>query len=500
LPAVPSLLLILGSLLLVLWRAAGRRTGWAVEAVTAGLALAVGLLLGRSIPAQSSFDLWPSGVVSSGSIEFSLTPWSWAVLVCVLGFGLSRALTLAPVLPPQKSEAQPASLAFTGAIALASVAGNLLTLVLTWTFAIAVQAWLTGTGRSDETSGPAWRQVQGRDFATLLFLIAAFAFWGPTASGRLPAFVLLGLAAVLRIWSGVSPRVPGDGWAATVGFPTAASVLVALSWGWAEAIGETPALWLAVVGLVILLAGWLSGWLAEAIDLRARGWVVGVCGLALFATAAAPGQAEASLATAGVVIIVAGSLGIVLSPGKIGSRVGAAVAALTMVGIPGLVGAVFFGAFGPGEGDSLLPWLGVIGAGLMASAFSRDVLRPTTAPASPSGLPLALMAASVMVVLNVMLYLRLRQLVPAPSLAAAAVALLVAMAGAVLWDRIPEGRRRRIARAVRWPVAVRSPEGAAAGPVEEFLRGARDVLEGDASLLWALVVVVVGLLLLQGTT
>jgi hypothetical protein len=33
---------------------------------------------------------------------------------------------------------------------------------------------------------------------------------------------------------------------------------------------------------------------------------------------------------------------------------------------------------------------------------------------------------------------------------------------------------------------------------EAFVRGARDVLEGDASLLWALVVVVVGLLLLQG--
>jgi hypothetical protein len=37
-------------------------------------------------------------------------------------------------------------------------------------------------------------------------------------------------------------------------------------------------------------------------------------------------------------------------------------------------------------------------------------------------------------------------------------------------------------------------------PVEAVVRGVRDVLEGDASLLWALVVVVVGFLLLQGAT
>jgi len=84
--------------------------------------------------------------------------------------------------------------------------------------------------------------------------------------------------------------------------------------------------------------------------------------------------------------------------------------------------------------------------------------------------------------------------------AAAPAALLTAIAGAVLWGRVPEGRRSRIARALRWPVNLASPvrAAAAAGPIEVFVRGARDVFEGDASLLWALVFVVVGLLLLQG--
>src|SRR3990172_2113367 len=57
LAAAPSILLILGSLFLAAWRATGRRTGLAAEAAIASLALLAGLLLGRSIPSQSSISL-----------------------------------------------------------------------------------------------------------------------------------------------------------------------------------------------------------------------------------------------------------------------------------------------------------------------------------------------------------------------------------------------------------------------------------------------------------
>ena len=92
LAAAPSILLILGSLFLAAWRATGRRTGWAAEAAIASLALLAGLLLGRSIPSQSSISLWPPALSPSASIELELTPWSWALLVCVLAFGVFRAL------------------------------------------------------------------------------------------------------------------------------------------------------------------------------------------------------------------------------------------------------------------------------------------------------------------------------------------------------------------------------------------------------------------------
>ena len=499
-PAVPSFLLIVGSLLLVLWRATGRRTGRSVEAAIAGLALLAGLLLGRSIPLRLNFVLWPPAISPSGSMELALTPWSWAILASVLSFGLYRSLTSAPGQSPRRTEAQPASLVFIAAISLAAVAASLLTLVVTWTFVIAAQAWLASTSLADEEAGPAWGLVQGKDFASLLLVIAAFGFNGTGEIGGLPALLLLGLGGFLRVWSAVGTTTRGDGWVATLGFPTAASVLAALAWGWTAAIGEMPAFWLAAVGIILLLGGWLSGWLAETIDLRARGWIAGVIGMALLAAAAAPAQVEASLATAAAVLILAGTLGLAPSQGRIGARIGAAVAGLTIVGLPGLVGAVFFGAFAPRGGDSALAWLAVIGAGLLTSLLLADVVRRTAAPALLPAIPFASVASAVMVVLSVTLYLRLRPLVPPPVVAAAPAALLTAIAGAVLWGRVPEGRRSRIARALRWPVNLASPvrAAAAAGPIEVFVRGARDVFEGDASLLWALVFVVVGLLLLQG--
>jgi hypothetical protein len=130
LAAAPSILLILGSLFLAAWRVTGRRTGWAAEAGIASVALLAGLLLGRSIPAQSSFALWPPGLSPSASIELDLTPWSWALLVCVLAFGVFRALRSASNGSPSQAGAQSASLIFTAMIAISTVAASLLTLVL----------------------------------------------------------------------------------------------------------------------------------------------------------------------------------------------------------------------------------------------------------------------------------------------------------------------------------------------------------------------------------
>ena len=165
LAAAPSILLILGSLFLAAWRATGRRTGWAAEAGIASLALLAGLLLGRSIPAQFSFALWPPVLSPAASIELDLTPWSWALLVCVLAFGVFRALRSASNGSRSEAGAQSASLVFTAMIAVSTVAASLLTLVLTWTLVIVAQTWLVSTSAPGQGAGPPWRLIQTSDVA-----------------------------------------------------------------------------------------------------------------------------------------------------------------------------------------------------------------------------------------------------------------------------------------------------------------------------------------------
>ncbi len=500
LAAAPSILLILGSLFLAAWRATGRRTGWAAEAAIASLALLAGLLLGRSIPARSSFALWPPVLSPSASIELELTPWSWALLVCVLAFGVFRALRSASNGSPSRAGAQSASLVFTAMIAVSTVAASLLTLVLTWTLVIVAQTWLVSTSGPGQGAGPPWRLIQTSDFATLLLLIGAFGLTGAEkVTAQLP-IALLALAGLTRVWSAVHVRKLGDGWVATLGFPATASVLAALAWGWGVEYREAPASWLAVVGLALLLGGWLSGWLADAVDHRTSGWIAGVSGMALVAAAASPDQVEAPLAAAAALLILAGALAVPPLQGKVSARIGAGIAVLMMVGIPGLPAAILFGATVPGASASALGWVAVAGAGLLASMSLRDALSPKADPDPQWASPMASVAAVMMTALGVTFYLRLRALVPPPAPAAVPVALIAAIVGAAVRGRIPDSQRVRIARALRWPSAITSPRraAAAAGPVEAFVRGARDVLEGDASLLWALVVVVVGLLLLQG--
>jgi hypothetical protein len=137
---------------------------------------------------------------------------------------------------------------------------------------------------------------------------------------------------------------------------------------------------------------------------------------------------------------------------------------------------------------------------MMASPFLWLTLRPRSPKAGDGGPGFSAASAGLIGVLGIILYLRLRPLVPAPSFAAILVSSSVALMVALIGWRIPAHRRTRIARALRWPSVMRrsgesfGPTAAAGG----FVRGIRDILEGDASLLWALVVVVVGLLLLQG--
>lgn len=106
----------------------------------------------------------------------------------------------------------------------------------------------------------------------------------------------------------------------------------------------------------------------------------------------------------------------------------------------------------------------------------------------------------MMLALGVLLYFRLRAFLPSPTPAAAPLAVALGCIATWSWRRVGLARRSRWARALRGPDAtvLRQAAGVLVAPLTGLVRGARDVLEGDAALLWALVVVVVAFLLLRG--
>jgi hypothetical protein len=186
--------------------------------------------------------------------------------------------------------------------------------------------------------------------------------------------------------------------------------------------------------------------------------------------------------------------------GHTGARVGAAVAGLATAGTPGLIGAVLLGILLPEGNATAVGWVVLLGLGLLASRYLQEAIRPSRSAPLEAVPVVASLAATVVVLLGALLYIRLRPFVAGPLPMAAPVALGIAIAGAWVLARIPAGQRQRIARSFRWPASL-SPRRLLAPlvqVVEAFVRGTRDVLEGDASLLWAFVVVIVALLLVQG--
>jgi hypothetical protein len=276
-------------------------------------------------------------------------------------------------------------------------------------------------------------------------------------------------------------------------------VLAALTWIWqgegASALGP----WVLVASILFFLVGWIAATVSEDDKQRLIAWIAGVGGLGLM-TAASASNAPAGLAFSGAVMALAGTLGIGLHLGSLGTRAGAVAAAAISVGIPGLVGALWLGVLVPAGSPSPFGWAGVVGLGLISSSFLWQVFRPRDSEREGSRPGYAAVAAALVGVVAVLLYVRLKPVVTDPALPALLVSSSVALTVSLITWRIPARRRTRMARALRWPSAMRRT-GESFGPTATaggFVRGIRDILEGDASLLWALVVVVVGLLLLQG--
>lgn len=181
---LPSLILILGSLVLISLR--GRRSR-SVSIIGAGLALSAIVALYQRLPSVSSIALWrPSGLFDSGFL-FGIDDTVWPFMLLGSAVVLSEALR----------DGRSAMRLLYGGLALAAIAaGNLLTLTMFWTLLIVFETALRLPARVE------LGRVLSRSGAQIMGVLAAMAagFLGEEGA------VLLALALLVRSLGGTGLR------------------------------------------------------------------------------------------------------------------------------------------------------------------------------------------------------------------------------------------------------------------------------------------------------
>jgi hypothetical protein len=313
---------------------------------------------------------------------------------------------------------------------------------------------------------------------------------------------------LLRLSSGLAAgeRTAGKRDALRLGGLTAVSVLAMLSLDFGQEGVQALDGWLVVLGAGLLFLTGASWWLAPPGEQRWSAWALAVTGAAALAASASPTDAALAFSASGAVLVLAEGMASAGPSGSFAGRIGSILASLTTAGIPLLVGALVLGVLGvAGESGEPAPiqWVGVLGMGALSSRFLYEALY--SIQGGPAGRPasaVAFLALVVTAVLGVVLFVYLQPISPVPSTLAVVVGLGAAAGGAAALSVVPIEGRSRLERSLRWPRSLdlsrvarglEVPTGAAA-------RGVRDLLEGDASLLWAFVVLIIGFLLLRGST
>ena len=294
-----------------------------------------------------------------------------------------------------------------------------------------------------------------------------------------------------------------DGESLRSGSLTAVSVLAMFAAGIGQEGARLLDGWLVLLGAAVVLLGASSLWLAPTGEPRPLVWIVSLTGAAGLAAGISPPNAELAFSAAGAVLLVAGALAGGAAGGNFVGRVGAIVGALTSAGTPYLVGAMLLGVLStPGEigWAALLGWLGVLGMATVSSRLLYDGLSAKPrAGAKSKAAGGASIAAVLMAGFSAGMFAYLRPLGPLPSTPAIVFSLSVMVAGVVSTRAVSAERWARLARSLSWPRSLElSRAGLAVGGfLESTVRGLRDVLEGDASLLWAFVVLLIAFLVVR---
>lgn len=492
---LPISILFLAAAILAGRRRMGSRPAYLVEVAATLAALAAALVISR-LDVPASAEALPFAEISQFALRFALSPAVSVLEVTYLAWLAATALRTER-LPHADPPGRSIWLIHAGLVGLALLAANLPTLAVVWVAMGLSERWVRRHGTA--SSSTTFIGIAPGDVVLTVLLLTG-AILGSSGSETLAAMASLAivLAAIGRIAAadrGASSSEAERGVVTSSELAIAGALpgfaLLAHWWPESSAVAASPLL--ASAAAIVGLAAAVFHWGGTSPVPRRRSWIALWLALAVAAGALGDGTVPG---VAGAVAM----LGIGFWRGEEVlrlRRIHLGAGGLVASGIPYLAaGAVLAGLAAQGAG---LLAAGILSMGIGVSRFWGEwTWRPRPAEGSAvHGQVQFLVAAAVLVGAAVWTYAAV--LPPSPPWAEAGFVLVISAVASVARRWASPARLGRLERALRWPdgrglvASLRPGLEAMLGAV----RNVRDVLEGDASLLWAFVIVLIAFVLLR---
>jgi hypothetical protein len=513
---LPILILVAGSLATLSARRQHERVVWAVSSGAALIVWLVSLGLVVAIPLVTRLSVWRPTALFDSRLELHLDSVGWYFLYATATVTLSILLTEPARSKAILPETNSTVLAYSASAMTAMLAGNLLTVAMTWALMdFLTLFFLLRYFRDSKSVTHLGSRLAVDGSGVLVILAAALINRSVGGSNSLTsplsspiAAVLLALAVFLRL--GLLPfrdnlkslaRVPKSMGTLLILLPPAAALAV-LARLMNVGVPTASLPWLRVAGGVGLLLGGLRWSLGKDVMPARLFMVFGLSGLGLLVASLTSEIGGEPIAAACLLLLLAGtvfSLTEVFAPPH---RVWPGLAGLMLAGLPGTAGGVIASSLGAEiiKGSSLLiPLLVVLGMAMLAMGAMRQVFMPSTT--WPTGESLARVMYSLGLALPILVGFGIGLQMPANATLGALIVFGIAAALTVLTmsavRRLPSRDVNRWMRWMRWLDL---------NPLYRLIRAFNDVLlrivrlvggilEGEGAVLWMMVLL---LLLILG--
>ncbi len=515
---LPILILLLGALLISIFRNRPERLLWALTSGTALLAWIVSLVLVTSIPDVISLSVWKPTALLASRLELHLDAVGWFFLYGTSTLMISVAFTQAAQSETTTPFHRVVMLSYPSIAMIAMLAGNLLTVAMSWALVdILTLIFLIRMQSDRQSTSRLFVRIAIDGAGILLVLMAALlnGAEGGTSSLSSPmasttAAIFLVLAVLFRLGLlpphiSLQPMVHQQRQLGTLLRllpPVAALSVLARMLNIGVPIETLP--WLHLAGGIGVIIGGFR-WAFHLDRETARPFLLlGISGLGVITAGLNPATGGGPITAASGVLLLAGAVFYLAEIYAPPHRAWVGLAALFLAGIPGTPTGVISAALVTGVVDPtslVVTILGVIGLVLLTIGGMRYIFLPSIA--WPTGESLVRFVYGLGLLLPLLvgfgLGLRMPGSVSLESGIVFVIVIGIASLSIVLLRQFPEGRIYRWSRVFSWldPDPLYRILSRLSRTLISLFRMVGELLEGEGAMLWMIVILMI-VILAQG--